>query len=253
MAQTQSRRTSLSPKICHYAAKRHGSRDKNDQTHLNGWFSGFSTRSAPEIMSALQTTSTRKGIATYVSSGQTIDVMYTHGDHVVHIRGLSHPNIRESLSMKHIRPHIVPHAKRRRQDVHQRSSSDSNAFRGYREKHKIQPLRHTIGTNINLSGWTDYQDAYTDNLAIAMSEWALEVSEVLNCLMNIPAREDHSLSLRCRFRCQGASFSFTAEMDFIIVFSQLVRRISRHQPSRSFPDRSTLHSTIGKLCIFLTL
>jgi uncharacterized protein YcgI (DUF1989 family) len=165
----------------------------------------------------------RRGAATYVKVGQTIKVINTHGDQVVDTWAFNTTNLKEFMSMEHTRPHIlkitpqirdVMFTNQRRPIltvIQDTSGGIHDTVIAACDKYRYKFL-----------GVDGYHDNCTDNMIAAMTSLGLEVPQVpspLNLFMNIPVKEDRTLSFEAPVSTPGSFILLKAEMDLIIVFS----------------------------------
>jgi uncharacterized protein len=173
--------------------------------------------SVPKVIPA------RKGTAAYAKAGQTIKIINTHGDQVVDTWAFSTANLEEFMSMEHTRPHI-----------NRITPKIGDILRTNQRRPILTILEDTSGEihdtviaacdkyRYAFLGVDGYHDNCTDNMFAGMRELGLEAPEVpqpLNVFMNIPVKEDHSLSWAAPVSTPGSYIKFRAEMDLVIVFS----------------------------------
>ena len=165
----------------------------------------------------------RAGAAAYVKAGQTIKVINTHGDQVVDTWAFNTANLKEFMSMEHTRPQtlrITPKVgdemlTNQRRPILTLLEDTSGGV------HDTQIAACDIYRYQRL-GVEEYHDNCTDNLYAGMKTLGLEPPEVpspLNLFMNIPVKEDHSLSFDPPVSAPGGYVLFKAEMDLVIAFS----------------------------------
>jgi uncharacterized protein YcgI (DUF1989 family) len=174
-------------------------------------------------MSAPCTIPARKGAAAYVKAGQTIKVINTHGDQVVDTWAFSSSNLKEFMSMEHTRPHIlkitpkvgdVMLTNQRRPILtvlEDTSRGIHDTVIAACDKYRYKFL-----------GVEEYHDNCTDNMLAAMESLGVEAPEVpspLNLFMNIPVKEDRTLSFEAPVSTPGSYVLFRAEMNLVVAFS----------------------------------
>jgi uncharacterized protein YcgI (DUF1989 family) len=174
-------------------------------------------------MSTVSTIPARSGAAAHVKAGQTIKIINTHGDQVVDTWAFSTANLKEFMSMEHTRPHIL-----------RITPKVGDSMLTNQRRPILTILEDTSGGvhdtviaacdkyRYKFLGVEQYHDNCTDNLYAGMKELGLEPPEVpspLNLFMNIPVKEDHSLSFDPPVSSPGSYVVFEAEMDLVIAFS----------------------------------
>ncbi len=152
--------------------------------------------------SELFTIPARRGRAARLAKGQSIQIVNTHGAQVVDTWAFSTEDLREFMSMEHIRPtltRIFPHtgddlvSNRRRPILH--FAEDTSP--GVHDTLMAACDDYRYG----LLGCTEYHDNCTDNLFAGMKEIGLvppEVPSPLNLFMNIPVLEGGRLDFASR-------------------------------------------------------
>lgn len=165
----------------------------------------------------------RKGKAAFLSKGQHIKVINTHGQQVIDTWAFKRADFTEFMSMEHSRAALSRIMARvgdsmvtnRRQPI---LSIVEDTSPGIHDTLIAACDRHRY----ELLGCTDYHDNCTDNLAAALAELGLtppETPSPWNLFMNIPVQADGSLSFDPPVCKQGDYLLLRAEMDCIIVFS----------------------------------
>jgi uncharacterized protein len=165
----------------------------------------------------------RRGAATFVKAGQTIKVINTHGDQVVDTWAFNTSDLKEFMSMEHTRPHIL-----------RITPKIGDVMLTNQRRPILTILEDTSGEvhdtviaacdkyRYKFLGVEGYHDNCTDNMYAAMKQLGFEAPEVpspLNLFMNIPVKEDHSLSFDPPISKPGSYVAFKAEMDLVVVFS----------------------------------
>ena len=177
----------------------------------------------PMTTGDLKTIPARHGRAQRLTKGQSIKIINTHGAQVVDTWCFSAENLREFMSMEHMRPTLGRLWPRKGDALH---SNRRRAILTMVED--TSPGRHdTIiaacdDYRYGLLGCTEYHDNCTDNLIAAMRQLGLEVAEVpspLNLWMNIPVAPDGTQSWGEPLSKPGDYVVLRAEMDCIVVMS----------------------------------
>ncbi len=165
----------------------------------------------------------RKGKAAFVSQGQSVKLINTHGSQVVDTWAFARHDLKEFMSMEHTRATLVKimpatgdhlYTNRRRPiltikedttpGIHDTLMAACDDFR------------------YGLLGCTEYHDNCTDNLAAAMYELGLTAPETpspFNIYMNIPWTEDGELSFDPPASKPGDYILLEAQMDLVVAFS----------------------------------
>lgn len=165
----------------------------------------------------------RSGKAAFVHVGQYIKVINTHGQQVVDTWAFNAQDTTEFMSMEHSRQRmltifptvgitlitnkrcpILTFAEDTSGGIHDTLIAACDRYR------------------YQLLGCSNHHDNCTDNLAIALRELGLAPPETpcpLNLFMNIPIRQDGSLSIQPPISKAGSYVTLRAEMDLVIVFS----------------------------------
>ncbi len=165
----------------------------------------------------------RKGKAAFVSQGQSVKLINTHGSQVVDTWAFARHDLKEFMSMEHTRATLVKimpatgdhlYSNRRRPmltikedttpGIHDTLMAACDDFR------------------YGLLGCTEYHDNCTDNLAAAMYELGLTAPETpspFNIYMNIPWTEDGELSFDPPASKPGDYILLEAQMDLVVAFS----------------------------------
>jgi uncharacterized protein YcgI (DUF1989 family) len=173
--------------------------------------------------SEVKTLPARKGRACRLNKGQAIKIINTHGHQVVDTWAFSAEDLREFMSMEHIRPFIGTIFPNKGHHLH------SNRRRPilYFEEDTSPGIHDTIVAacddyRYGLLGCTDYHDNCTDNLFAAMRQIGLmppEVPSSLNLWMNIPVAVDGKIGWAEPVSKAGDYVILRAEMDCIIAMS----------------------------------
>jgi uncharacterized protein len=166
----------------------------------------------------------RRGKAAFVSAGQTITVINTHGEQVVDTWAFNRADLAEFMSNEHTRAHSL-HMVPRIGDV----------LRTNRRRPILTLTEDTSGGvhdtliaacdryRYAFFGIEDHHDNCTDNLFAGMRELGLvppEVPSPLNLFMNIPWRTDGTLAFAAPPHPKpGGYVRLRAEMDLVIAFS----------------------------------
>jgi uncharacterized protein YcgI (DUF1989 family) len=175
--------------------------------------------------SNLQTIPARKGRGVRMRQGQSIRLINTYGTQVVDTWAFNAQNLGERMSMEHTRAalnKIFP--------------TVNDAFVTNQRSPILTILEDTTLGNHDMLmpacdvhryakqyGLKEYHDNCTDNLRNALRELGEEGEEYspspFNAFMNIPVRDNNSLSWEAPTTEAGQYITFRAEMDLIIVFS----------------------------------
>jgi len=165
----------------------------------------------------------RSGKAAFVTRGQTVKVINTHGEQVVDTWAFSRADLTEFMSMEHSRAGIqrlIP--------------AVGDAMLTNRRRPILTLLEDTSGGihdtlmaacdvyRYQRLGCDGYHDNCTDNLAQAMRDIGLappETPSPLNLFMNIPWTADGVLSFEPPVSTPGSYVLLRAEMDLAIAFS----------------------------------
>ena len=165
----------------------------------------------------------RRGKAAFVSGGQTVKVINTHGQQVVDTWAFNRADLTEFMSMEHSRTalgRIMPLAgqtmvtNRRRPIltvVEDTSGGIHDTLLAACDRYRYELL-----------GCEEYHDNCTDNLAAALAELNLippETPSPWNLFMNIPVESDGTVSFQPPVSRPGDYVTLQAEMDCIVAFS----------------------------------
>ena len=172
---------------------------------------------------SLITIPARRGKAAFVSKGQSVTVVNTHGQQVVDTWAFRRDDLTEFMSMEHSRTslgRIMPAVgqsmvtNRRRPIltlVEDTSGGVHDTLLAACDRYRYELL-----------GCEEYHDNCTDNLAAAMAELGLtppETPSPWNLFMNIPVGPDGSVSFEPPVSEPGDYLTLRAEMDCVVVFS----------------------------------
>ena len=171
----------------------------------------------------LTTIPARRGKAAFVSGGQIVKVINTHGQQVVDTWAFNRADLTEFMSMEHSRTalgRLMPLA--------------GQAMVTNRRRPILTVVEDTSGGihdtllaacdryRYELLGCGEYHDNCTDNLAAALAELNLvppETPSPWNLFMNIPVESDGTVSFQPPVSRPGDYVMLRAEMDCIIAFS----------------------------------
>ena len=165
----------------------------------------------------------RKGKAAFVSQGQSVKLINTHGSQVVDTWAFARHDLKEFMSMEHTRATLVKimpatgdhlYTHRRRPILTIREDTTP----GIHDTLMAACDDYRYG----LLGCTEYHDNCTDNLAAAMYELGLTAPETpspFNIFMNIPWTKDGELSFDPPASKPGDYILLEAQMDLVVVFS----------------------------------
>ena len=172
---------------------------------------------------SLITIPARRGKAAFVSEGQRVRVINTHGQQVVDTWAFSREDLTEFMSMEHSRTSlarimpIVGQAmvtNRRRPIltlVEDTSGGIHDTLLAACDRYRYELL-----------GCEEYHDNCTDNLAAALAELGLtppETPSPWNLFMNIPVSTDGEVSFEPPVSKPGDYLTLRAEMDCVVAFS----------------------------------
>ena len=165
----------------------------------------------------------RRGKAAFVSKGQKVKVINTHGAQVVDAWAFSRHDLREFMSMEHtratlvkLRPAVGDHLYSNRRRPILTLSEDTSP--GIHDTLMAACDDYRYG----LLGCTEYHDNCTDNLAAAMFSLGLTAPETpspLNLFMNIPWTEEGELAFDAPASKPGDYVVLQAELDVVVAFS----------------------------------
>ena len=165
----------------------------------------------------------RRGKAAFVTKGQTIKVINTHGEQVVDTWAFNRADLTEFMSMEHSRAthhHMIPRAGDAMLTNHRRpvltiledtSGGVHDTLMAACDRYRYEEL-----------GCAEYHDNCTDNLAAALAELGLvppETPSPFNLFMNIPWTVTGDLSFDPPVSTPGCFIRMRAEMDLIVAFS----------------------------------
>jgi len=165
----------------------------------------------------------RKGKAAFVSQGQSVKLINTHGSQVVDTWAFARHDLKEFMSMEHTRATLVKimpatgdhlYSNRRRPILTIKEDTTSGIHDTLMAA--CDDYRYA------LLGCTDYHDNCTDNLAAALYELGLTAPETpcpFNIFMNIPWTEEGELSFDPPASKPGDYLLLEAQMDLVIAFS----------------------------------
>ena len=172
---------------------------------------------------SLITIPARRGKAAFVSAGQTVRVVNTHGQQVVDTWAFNREDLTEFMSMEHSRTAL----KRIMPTVGQAMVTN-------RRRPILTLVEDTSGGihdtllaacdryRYELLGCEEYHDNCTDNLAAALAELGLtppETPSPWNLFMNIPVGADGEVSFKPPVSKAGDHVTLRAEMDCVVAFS----------------------------------
>jgi len=165
----------------------------------------------------------RKGKAAFVSQGQSVKLINTHGSQVVDAWAFSRHDLKEFMSMEHTRATLVKlmpatgdhlHTNRRRPIL----TIKEDTTPGIHDTLMAACDDYRYG----LLGCTEYHDNCTDNLFEAMGELDLTPTECpgpLNLWMNIPVGRDGRTEWGTPLSKPGDYVVLRAEMDCVVAMS----------------------------------
>src|SRR5690348_8156807 len=164
----------------------------------------------------------RKGKAAFVTEGQRIRVINTHGQQVVDCWAFSRADPGEFMSMEHTRTHLLKlipgigdaMLTNRRRPILTFIEDDSGGIHDMLlaacDRYRYAQL-----------GCVGHHDNCTDNLADALRELDLASAETpspLNLFMNIPVSRDNRLAFEPAVAPPRSHVTLRAEMDLVIAF-----------------------------------
>jgi uncharacterized protein len=173
--------------------------------------------------SALVTIPARKGKAVFLTKGQQVKIINTHGQQVIDTWAFNRTDLTECMSMEHSRASLSrimakvgdSMVTNRRRPI-LRLLEDTSP--GIHDTLIAACDRHRY----DLLGCRVYHDNCTDNLATAMAELGLTLPKTpspWNLFMNIPVKSDGSVSFKPPVCKAGDYTVLRAEMDCVIAFS----------------------------------
>ena len=172
---------------------------------------------------SLITIPARRGKAAFVSAGQTVRVINTHGQQVVDTWAFSREDLTEFMSMEHSRTalaRIMPAVGQamvtnRRRAILTLADDTSGGIHD-------TLLAACDRYRYELLGCEEYHDNCTDNLAAALAELGLtppETPSPWNLFMNIPVGADGGVGFEPPVSRAGDFVTLRAEMDCVVAFS----------------------------------
>ncbi len=165
----------------------------------------------------------RRGVAAFVSAGQRVSVINTHGTQVVDTWAFVRHDPEEFMSMEHTRATVLKltpgvgdhyYSNRRRpmlSVVEDTSPGVHDTLLAACDSHRYALL-----------GCREYHDNCTDNLAAALRALGLAVPRTpspLNLFMNIPWNDSGALSFEPTVSRAGDAVTLEARLDLVIAFS----------------------------------
>ena len=171
----------------------------------------------------LTTIPARRGKAAFLSGGESVRVINTHGQQVVDTWAFRRDDLTEFMSMEHSRTslgRIMPTAGQsmttnRRRPILTITEDTSGGIHD-------TLLAACDRYRYELLGCEGYHDNCTDNLASELAELGLappETPSPWNLFMNIPVAPDGSVSFEPPVSGPGDYIVLRAEMDCVIAFS----------------------------------
>ena len=172
---------------------------------------------------SLITIPARRGKAAFVSAGQTVRVINTHGQQVVDTWAFSREDLTEFMSMEHSRTslaRIMPTVGQamvtnRRRAILTLAEDTSGGIHD-------TLLAACDRYRYELLGCEGYHDNCTDNLVAALAELGLTAPETpspWNLFMNIPVGADGGVGFEPPVSKPGDYVALRAEMDCVVAFS----------------------------------
>lgn len=180
---------------------------------------GVGAMSASELM----TVPARKGRAVRVNNGQAIKIVNTHGTQVVDTWAFSAEDLREFMSMEHMRPTIGTIFPRKGHNLYTNRRRPIMFF----EEDTSPGIHDTLMAacddyRYGLLGCKEYHDNCTDNLIAGMRQIGLmppEVPAPLNLWMNIPVDSKGNTSWGEPVSKPGDYVILRAIMDCVVAMS----------------------------------
>lgn len=177
----------------------------------------------PKYSSDVMTVPARKGRAARLGKGQRIKIINTHGSQVVDTWAFSAEDLKEFMSMEHLRPTIGTIFPRQGHYLYTNRRRPILFF----EEDTSTGVHDTLFAacddyRYGLLGCKEYHDNCTDNLLAAMRQIGLSAPEVpspLNLWMNIPVDKDGSTTFAEPVSKPGDYVILRAEMDCIVAMS----------------------------------
>ena len=150
-------------------------------------------------MTELLTVPARKGRAARLTKGQAIKIINTHGSQVCDTWAFSAEDLREFLSVEHMRPTLGSLFPKKGQPLHTNRRRPILVL----EEDTSPGIHDTLiaacdDYRYGLLGCKEYHDNCTDNLMAGMRQIGLNPPEVpspVNLWMNIPVRENMHLAI----------------------------------------------------------
>jgi uncharacterized protein YcgI (DUF1989 family) len=174
-------------------------------------------------LAGITTVPARKGKAAYLSAGERLRLVNTHGGQVVDTWAFNRADLHEFLSMAHTHAHlskILP--------------SIGDTLVSNRRRPMLTFIEDNSGGvhdtliaacdrwRYELLGVVGHHDNCADNLRAGLAEFGLEppvIPAPLNMFMNIPVAVDGSVTWEPAIAPAGSHVVLRAEMDLIIAFS----------------------------------
>jgi len=174
-------------------------------------------------MSELFTVPARKGRAARLTKGQAIKIINTHGTQVCDTWAFSAEDLKEFLSVEHMRPTLGSIFPKKGQPLHTNRRRPILIL----EEDTSPGIHDTLiaacdDYRYGLLGCKDYHDNCTDNLIAGMRQLGLAVSEVpspVNLWMNIPVGSDGATQWGEPVSKAGDYVILRAAMDCIVAMS----------------------------------
>ena len=174
-------------------------------------------------MSELFTVPARKGRAARLTKGQAIKIINTHGTQVCDTWAFSAEDLKEFLSVEHMRPTLGSIFPKKGQPLHTNRRRPILIL----EEDTSPGIHDTLiaacdDYRYGLLGCKDYHDNCTDNLIAGMRQLGLAVTEVpspVNLWMNIPVGSDGATQWGEPVSKAGDYVILRAAMDCIVAMS----------------------------------
>lgn len=165
----------------------------------------------------------RKGRAARLTKGQAIKIINTHGSQVCDTWAFSAEDLKEFLSVEHMRPTLGSIFPKKGQPLHTNRRRPILIL----EEDTSPGIHDTLiaacdDYRYGLLGCKDYHDNCTDNLIAGMRQLGLNVTEVpspVNLWMNIPVGSDGATQWGVPVSKPGDYVILRAAMDCIVAMS----------------------------------
>ena len=165
----------------------------------------------------------RNGRAVRLKKGETLRIINTHGSQVCDFWAFNADDLREFLSMEHLRGMIEGTIPKAGQSLYSNRRRPIMRFTGDTSPGIHDTIIAACDVHrYRLLGVEEYHDNCTDNLRMAMLAIGLRASEIpcpFNIWMNIPVGPDHSIEWAPPVSKPGDHVDLGAEIDCVAVMS----------------------------------